>query len=110
MQKVYTQPEQQTTWEFMQILMHKYPNTYFGKTVKTSVANGFTERWFAVAQICPTPSLGLASQPAPTEAPSPAPGHPAVEIMTPPCVQPSPAPEDTMPPSPLPSPTKLQIH
>jgi hypothetical protein len=108
MRKVYTQPEQQTTWEFMQILMHKYPNTYFGKTVKTSVANGFTERWFAVAQICTTPSLALASQPAPTEAPtpspSPAPGHPAVEIMTPPCVQPSPAPDDTAAPSPTASP------
>jgi hypothetical protein len=108
MRKVYTQPEQQTTWEFMQILVHKYPNTYFGKTVKTSLASGFTEHWFAVAQICPTPSLGLASHPAPTDAPSPspspAPGHPAVEIITPPCVQPSPAPDDTTAPSPTTSP------
>jgi hypothetical protein len=108
LRKVYTQPEQQTTWEFIQILVHKYPNTYFGKTVNTTLAGGFTERWFAVAQICPTPSLGRASQPAPTETPaptpSPGPGHPAVEIMTPPCVQPTPAPEDTSAPSPTTSP------
>ncbi len=105
LRKVYTQTEQQTTWDFMQILLHKYPNTYFGKSVKTSIAGGFTEHWFAVAQICPAPSIfGLARRPAvadtpePTATPSPAPGHPAVEIITPPCVHPTPGPEDTTSP------------
>jgi hypothetical protein len=112
LRKMYTQSEQQTTWQFMQILVHKYPNTYFGKTMKTTIAqNGFTEHWFAVAQICPTPKMtGLFSKaappetPAPTATPSPAPGSPAVDIITPPCVQPTPGPEDTTAPSPSASP------
>lgn len=110
LRKVYTQPEQKTTWEFMQILVHKYPNTYFGKQMKTTIAsNGFTEHWFAVAQICPAPEVvGSKSRPAPTESPeatpspTPAPGSPAVEVITPPCVQPTPGPDDST--APLPSP------
>jgi hypothetical protein len=110
LRKVYTQQEQQTTWEFMQILVHKYPNTYFGKQTKSTIAgNGFTEHWFAVAQICPAPVLvGSKSQPAPSESPeatpspSPAPGHPAVEVITPPCVQPTPGPDDAAAPAPSP--------
>jgi hypothetical protein len=113
LRKVYTQPEQQTTWEFIQILVTKYGNTYFGKATKASLANGFTEHWFALAQICPTPlPPGVISEatPSATASPSPAPGHPAVDLITPPCVQPSPLPEAEMPvagPSPEASPTKL---
>ena len=55
MRKVYTQPEQQTSWEFTQILVKKYPNTYFGKTAKASMAQGYVEHWYALAEICPTP-------------------------------------------------------
>ncbi|HEY1868171.1 MAG TPA: hypothetical protein VGG70_07710 [Candidatus Cybelea sp.] len=99
LRKVYTEPEQKTTWEFMQVLIRKYPNTYFGKTMKTSVAGGFTEHWFAVAQICATPSpsghAALAATPTPESTPSPSPGQPAVEIITPPCVQPTPQTEAT---------------
>lgn len=94
LRKVYTQAEQETTWHFMQILVSKYGNTYFGKTIKATVANGFTEHWFALAQICPTPlPLGVIPETTPdaTPSPTPAPGHPAVELITPPCVQPSPA-------------------
>lgn len=114
LRKVYTQPEQQTTWEFMQILVHKYPNTYFGKQAKAIVAsNGFTEHWFAVAQICPTPSpprkphsVVALDTPAPTPSPSPAPGQPAVDVITPPCVQPTPGPDDDTSAAPSPIPTK----
>lgn len=108
LRKVYTQPEQQTTWEFMQILVHKYPDTYFGKQMKAAIAsNGFTEHWFAVAQICPAPVVvGSRSQPAPSESPeatpSPSPGHPAVEVITPPCVQPTPGADDAPAPGPSP--------
>lgn len=94
LRKVYTEPEQQTTWEFIQLLVTKYGNTYFGKVTKASLANGFTEHWFALAQICPTPlPLGVmpSTTPDATATPSPAPGHPAVDLITPPCVQPSPA-------------------
>lgn len=111
LRKVYTEPEQKTTWEFMQVLIHKYPNTYFGKTMKTSVAGGFTEHWFAVAQICPTPSPSGHAAPADTSTPEPtpsaAPGQPAVEIITPPCLQPTPQPEATTAPSPSPSKSPL---
>ncbi len=97
LRKVYTQPEQQMTWQFMQVLVTKYPNTYFGKEMKSEIASGYTEHWFALAQLCPTPlPLGVmpSATPADRPMPSPAPGRPAVDIITPPCVQPSPAPEE----------------
>jgi hypothetical protein len=95
MRKVYTQPEQDTTWEFIQTLVDKYGNTYFGKVMKASLAQGFTEHWFALAQLCPTPlplGVGIMPEATPdvTPTPSPAPGRPAVVLITPPCVQPSP--------------------
>ena len=108
LRKVYTQPEQQKTWEFMQILVTKYGNTYFGKVTKTTIAGGFTEHWFGLAQLCPTPlPPGVMPQatPAATPVPSPAPGHPAIDVITPQCVQPSPAAADA-PPVPAPTPTK----
>ncbi len=103
LRKVYTQPEQETTWQFIRLLTTKYGNTYFGKTLKASVAkNGFTEHWYAVATICPTPvphgatppphGVAVLPTPEPTPTPSPAPGQPAVEIITPPCVPPSATP------------------
>jgi hypothetical protein len=97
LRKIYTQPEQDTAWQFMQILVKQYPNTYFGKTMKASIANGYTEHWFALAQICPTPlplGAGVMPEVTPdvTPTPSPAPGHPTVVLITPPCVQPSGAP------------------
>jgi len=94
MRKVYTQPEQQTSWEFTQLLVKKYPNTYFGKTAKASMAQGYTEHWYALAEICPTPlPRGVKAQATadPTPSPSPEPGKPYVVLITPPCVQPSPA-------------------
>jgi hypothetical protein len=91
LRKIYTQPEQETAWDFMQLLVQKYPTTYFGKVMKASIASGFTEHWFALAQICPTPlplGAGVMPEVTPdvTPTPSPAPGHPAVVLITPPCV------------------------
>ena len=120
LRKVYTQPEQQVTWEFMHLLVVKYGNTYFGKTEKAVIAQGFTEHWFGLAQLCPTPlPIGVLPEATPnaTPEPSPAPGHPDVELITPPCVQASPVPDqpDTLiplgpspalSPSPNPLPTK----
>jgi hypothetical protein len=113
LQKVYTQPEQQVTWQFMQLLATKYPNTYFGKTMKASIARGFTEHWFALPQLCPTPlPLGVMPETTPndTPVPSPAPGQPAVDLITPSCVQPSPPPDTDLIPlvaSPSAAATKL---
>jgi len=95
LRKVYTQPEQEAAWHFMQILTTKYPNTYFGKTTKANLAGGFTEHWFAAAQACPTPlprGVKPEETPSATPSPSPAPGHPAVALIEPPCVEPSPTP------------------
>ncbi len=112
LRKVYTQFEQQTTWEFIQILVTKYGNTYFGKVMKASLAHGFTEHWFSLAQLCPTPlPAGVMPEATPVATPSasPAPGKPSVDLITPPCVQPSPASgqSDTPAAGPLPSPVAL---
>jgi hypothetical protein len=98
LRKVYTQPEQQTAWEFIQLLVTKYGSSYFGKTMKASLNRGYTEHWFALAEICPTPlplGAGVMPEVTPdvTPTPSPAPGHPAVVLITPPCVQSSAAPQ-----------------
>jgi hypothetical protein len=114
LRKVYTQPEQQVTWEFMHLLAAKYGNTYFGKTMKATIAQGYTEHWFGLAQLCPTPlPLGVMPDTTPdaSPAPSPAPGHPDVEVITPPCVQQSPVPDQSdtlmrLGPSPSPLPQK----
>jgi hypothetical protein len=102
LRKVYTQGEQQTAWEFTQILIKKYPNTYFGKQMKSTVAQGYTEHWFALAQLCPTPlPTGVTPETAPvaTPTPAPAPGQPLIDVITPPCVQPSPQAADAPQPS-----------
>ena len=38
LRKVYTQPEQQLTWEFIQLLVPKYRKSYFGKTMAATFA------------------------------------------------------------------------
>lgn len=112
LRKVYTQPGQDLAWHYIQILVTKYPSTYFGKNMKASLANGFTEHWFGLAQLCPTPlPKGVMPEktPSATPTPSPSPGAPAIDVITPPCVQPSPtASAETSPgasskASPLPS-------
>jgi hypothetical protein len=98
LRKVYTESEQQTTWEFIELLVTKYGGTYFGKVTKASVSHGFTEHWFALAQVCPTPlprGVMPSETPAATPLPSPEAGHVAVDIITPPCVQPSPEPDES---------------
>jgi hypothetical protein len=109
LRKVYTQGEQQTAWEFTQILISKYGNTYYGKTMKSSVAQGYTEHWFALAQLCPTPlPAGVMPETTPVATPtaSPAPGHPTIELITSPCVQPSPQEVDTPQASASPAPAQ----
>jgi hypothetical protein len=108
--KVYTQPGQDVAWHYIQILVHKYPSTYFGKTMKASLANGYTEHWFALAQLCPTPlpkGVMPSNTPSATPTPSPAPGQPAIDLITPPCVQPSPSESPLGSSSPSAAPTKL---
>ena len=94
LRKVYTEDEQHTTWEFIQILVHKYPNTYFGKAEKAAIAKGFTEHWYAGdAPACPKYATAA------TPTPAASPGLPAVQILTPPCVQPAPDAEESAAPA-----------
>jgi hypothetical protein len=112
--KVYTQDGQHIAWEYIQTLIHKFGNTYFGKTMKASLAkNGFTEHWFALPELCPTPlpkGVMPSTEPVATPTPAPVPGQPAVDVITPPCVQPTASPPSfmypvgTMSPSASPSP------
>ncbi|MDE2481596.1 MAG: hypothetical protein KGN02_05365 [bacterium] len=99
--KIYTQTAQQKAWSYMNLLVKRFPTTYFGKLEKADLARGFTEHWFALPQLCPTPlPTGVMPEttPAATATPEPKAGEPKVDIITPPCVQPS------LPPSPSPSP------
>lgn len=94
LRKVYTEDEQHTTWEFIQILVHKYPHTYFGKAETAAIAHGYTEHWFAGdAPDCP--KYATAATPTPVASP----GLPAVQVLTPPCVQPSPGAEESAAPA-----------
>ncbi|MGB6986374.1 MAG: hypothetical protein WBD74_10420 [Candidatus Aquilonibacter sp.] len=110
--KIYTVDAQQKAWTYMHILTQRFANTYFGKLERADLAKGFTEHYFADALMCPTPlpsgvsgtSLAVVSYATPS--PSPKPGAPTVQIITPPCIQPSPAPtEEPMGPAPSPTPS-----
>ena len=53
--KIYTQDAQQKAWTYMHVLTSRFGGTYFGKLEKADIARGFTEHYFANAQLCPTP-------------------------------------------------------
>ncbi len=112
LRKIYTQDAQQRAWTYMQHVIAVYPASYFAKLLRADVGRGFTEHWFAIAQICPTPlptsnprhpQLIPTPMPVPTpvETPTPTPpGQPKVDVITPPCVQPqTPAPTPTATPT-----------
>ena len=94
--KIYTKDAQDKAWKYMQLELHQFPTSYFGKIVKKNVAIGFTEHYFANAELCPTPLPSgapvPANTPSATATPAPKPGQPKVALITPPCVQPSVAP------------------
>lgn len=87
-QKIYTHPAQDKAWSYMHVLTTRFPTTYFGKTMKADLARGFTEHWYAEAQPCTSPAAAAAQSTADPSA-APKPGQPKVEVLTPPCVQPS---------------------
>ncbi len=121
LRKIYTIDEQQLAWSYMQHILSVYRSTYFWKIVHADLARGFTEHWFAVAQICPTPlptrppdyrgrwippTPQPTVAPVPTQSPTPTPpGQPSVVIMVPPCV---PAATPTPLPTELPVPTETE--
>ncbi|HVA33141.1 MAG TPA: hypothetical protein VNG31_03265 [Candidatus Baltobacteraceae bacterium] len=108
--KVYTQAGQKIAWQYIQMLTHRFANTYFGKIIRASLAKyGYTEHWFGLPQMCPTPlpkGVMPETTPSATATPSPAPGQPSIDVIPPPCIQPSPSPSPIPSGSPGPSSTK----
>ncbi len=125
--KIYIKSYQDKAWQYMHTLTSPtFGSTYFGKLEKTDLSKGFTEHYFANAQLCPTPeptetpTSGPPSRratptpsptptatptPTPSPTPTPKPGQPKVEVIQPPCVKPSPLLESPTPaPSNFPSP------
>jgi hypothetical protein len=115
--KIYTQPMQEKAWLYMQLIVQKFPNSYFGKIVKKQIVVGFTEHYFAVPAICPTP-LPMATrlprgyrptpspppEATPEPTPTPGPNKPKIEILIPECVPPpTPTPEPTPEPTAAPA-------
>jgi hypothetical protein len=93
--KIYTRPAQEKAWSYMRILTGRFGGTYFGKVEKSAIARGFTMHYFGDPELCPTPLPSGAPVPSTTPnatpTPQPGPGQPKVDVITPPCVQPSPA-------------------
>ena len=101
--RIYTKDAQDKAWHYMQLEIKQFPTSYFGKIVKKNVAIGFTEHYFALPTMCPTPLPSGAPVPDTTPAATPVPaakaGTPKIAVITPPCVKPSPAPSPTLTPN-----------
>ena len=72
-QKIWTKPAQERAWAYMQLILAKYPETYFAKRVRNDIAAGFTERYYADPLPCPTPLPSATPPPSPIPSPAPSP-------------------------------------
>jgi hypothetical protein len=102
--KIWTPDAQQKAWNYANIVIKKWPSSYFGKALKKDLQIGYTEHYFATPVACaslipasPAPSATLTPSPSPSPTPTAAPGQPKVDIVPVPCYTPSPSP------SPVPS-------
>jgi len=98
--KIWTQPDQERAWQYMHLLVQRFPTSYFGKQVRRDLAIGFTEYYYAQPLFCPTPSP--APSPSPTPTPTPRRGHRAAPSPSPSPTQ-TPTAEPTDAPTPLPT-------
>ncbi len=53
--KIWTKEYQDKAWDYMQLILKRYPNTFFSKTVHQDLAIGFTEHFYAAAYPCAQP-------------------------------------------------------
>lgn len=101
--KIWIQEYQQKAWDYAHIVLKKWPDSYFGKTLKKDLAIGFTEHYFATPVACadlpsgsPSPNAKSTASPvpspSPTLTPTPAPGQPKTDVLPVPCTTPSPTP------------------
>jgi hypothetical protein len=81
--KIYTPQYQQKAWDYAHIVIKKWPNSFFGKSLKKDISIGYTEHYFATPVSC----TGLADPtPTPAATPAPRPGQPKIEILPAPCI------------------------
>jgi hypothetical protein len=125
--KIWVKGNQERAWIYLNRLVHLFPDSYFGKTLKRDLAIGFTEHYYAPSEPCATPTpIATASSsdasgatasplpdnaatatPAPTPTPTPGPTETTiarglkVQIIPQACV-PLPTPSPAASPSPAP--------
>jgi|HubBroStandDraft_1064217.scaffolds.fasta_scaffold04305_5 hypothetical protein len=101
--KIWIKANQEQAWIYLNRIAKLFPASYFGKTVKRSLAVGFTEHYYAEPVPCTTPE----PTPTPTLEPtaSPLPSPTAKSRRATPSPTPSPTPTPTPTPSPSPTPT-----
>jgi hypothetical protein len=125
--KIWIKTAQERGWRYLNLVAHRFRNTYFGRVASASLAVGYTEHYYAAADLCtpaptatplaappprgrahvtpsPVPSPGDTPSPAPSATPAPPHGQPKVQIEITPCVTPAPSPAPTESASPLLSP------
>jgi hypothetical protein len=96
--KIYTQQYQDKAWEYMHLIVQKFPSTFFGKQVKKDLAVGFTQHVLADPLPCPTPlppGFQPTLLPSANPSPTPAPGRPNLSIIEQPCIVATPTPSPT---------------
>lgn len=98
LKKIWIESYQNKAWSYMQHIIATYPATFYGRTIKTEIARGFTRHFFAAAQPC-----DAGATPAPSVATNN--GKYKTVIETPPCSTPSPPPTPAAPPAGTPSPS-----
>ncbi|MDQ2992470.1 MAG: hypothetical protein M3R30_06590 [Candidatus Eremiobacteraeota bacterium] len=97
--KIYTQQYQDKAWDYMHLIVQKFPDTFFGKQIKKDIAIGFTQHVLADALPCSTPIppgvVVPSALPSLEPSPTPAPNRPKLSIIQQPCIQPTPTPSPT---------------
>jgi len=93
--KIWLQPNQDRAWRYLNRLVHRFPDSYFGKHVTADLAIGFTEHYYSAALSCVPMADASAATPSPAPSPMPVTLEPGrrLLVLSPPCVPvPSPSP------------------
>ena len=54
--RIWTKDAQQQAWHFLNIIVQRWPNSYFGRLARNDIAVGYTAHYYSIAEPCPTPS------------------------------------------------------
>jgi len=117
--RIWLKANQEEAWTYMNRIVARFPDSYFGKIIKKNLAIGFTEHYYADAVACPTPKPTPEPTPVPTVAPTPAPtptpgrSRRGARPTPGPTIAPAalrtlePTPEPTLAPTPQPTPQTI---